>query len=100
MKPITATSTIEHKHERLPRFVCIPMSRIDPWKLAGTTTVEVTINRVNIGRRSLKRWEDRRCWWMDLSNDICRQAHIETGDQVKLTLQIASDRYRKNWCDS
>jgi uncharacterized protein YdeI (YjbR/CyaY-like superfamily) len=28
---------------------------------------------------------------MDLSNDICRQAHIETGDQVKLTLQIASD---------
>ena len=91
MKVLKATSVIEHKHEGLPRFVCIPIAQVDPWKLQGTTTVEVTINGVNIGRRSLKRWDGRDCWWMDLSNESCRQANIETGDRVRLSLKIASD---------
>ena len=90
MKPLKTISIIEHKHEGLPRFVCIPMARVDPWKLQGTTTVEVSMNGVNIGRRSLKRWEDRNCWWMDLSNDVCRRAGVETGDRVSLSLTIAS----------
>jgi hypothetical protein len=67
------------------------MKKVDPWKLQGTTTVEVTMNGVNIGRRSLKRWEDRDCWWMDLSNEACRHAKVETGDAVKLSLKIASE---------
>jgi len=90
MKTLKAISIIEHKHEGLPRFVCIPMARVDPWKLQGTTTVELTINGVNVGRRSLKRWEDRNCWWMDLSNDVCDRAGVETGDRVELSLRIAS----------
>lgn len=67
------------------------MVKVDPWRLQGTTTVEVTINGVNIGRRSLKRWDERNSWWMDLSETACRQADIETGDRVKLTLTIASE---------
>ena len=49
------------------------------------------MNGVNIGRRSLKRWDDRDCWWMDLSNEVCRQARVETGDAVELNLKIASE---------
>ena len=91
MKTLTTTSTIEHKHKGLPRFVCIPMAKVEPWKLQGTTTVEVTINGVDIGRRSLKRWNDRDCWWMDLADAACRKANVETGDRAKLSLRIASE---------
>jgi hypothetical protein len=91
MKSLNVASTIEHKHVGFPRFICIPMSKVDPWKRQGTITVEVTINGVDIGRRSLKRWDDRNCWWMDLSNDVCRKANVETGDRVKLILKIASE---------
>ncbi len=91
MKPISVTSIIEHKHEGLPRFVCIPMKAVEPWKISGTTTIELSINGVRLGRRSLKRWDDRNCCWMDLSNDVCRKAKIETGDRVELNLTIASE---------
>jgi Domain of unknown function (DUF1905) len=91
MKPLKVTSTIEHKHAGLPRFVCVPMSKVDPWKLEGTITVEVTINGVDVGRRSLKRWDDRVCWWMDLADAVCRKANVETGDRVQLSLRIASE---------
>jgi hypothetical protein len=91
MKTLNVTSTIEHKRKGLPRFVCIPMSRVDPWKLQGTTTVEVTMNGVNIGRRSLKRWVDRGCWWMDLADAVCRKANVDTGDRAQLSLKIASE---------
>ena len=91
MKPLNVTSIIEHKHAGLPRFVCVPISKVDPWKLKGTTTVEVTINGVNIGRRSLKRWNDRVCWFMELAEALCRKTNVETGDRVKLSLKIASE---------
>ena len=91
MKPLNVISIIEHKHEGLPRFVCIPLKEISPWNLAATTTVEPSINGVNVGRRSLKRWDDRNCWFMDLSSEVCRQANIETGDRVELVLTIASE---------
>src|SRR4030095_2542612 len=91
MKPLNVTSTIEHKHEGLPRFVCIPVSKVDPWKLQGTTTVELTMNGVNVGRRRLKRWDDRDCWWMDLAGAVCRKANVGTGDRVDLILRIASE---------
>jgi len=90
MKTLNVSSTIEHKHEGLPRFVCIPIKAVDSLKLTGTTTVELSINGVDVGRRSLKRWDDRNCWWMDLSNDVCRKAGIGTGDRVKMSLRVAS----------
>lgn len=90
MKTLNVTSTIEHKHAGLPRFVCVPMAKVAPLKLLGTTTVELIMNGVAIGRRSFKRWDDRNCWWMDLPDAVCRKAGVDTGDQVKLNLRIAS----------
>jgi hypothetical protein len=69
----------------------VPISKVDPWKLQGTTTVEVTTNGVNVGRRSLKRWGDRGCWFIDLADAVCRKANVETGDRVKLSLKIGSE---------
>ena len=91
MKTIKVISTIEHKHEGLPRFICIPVNEVAPWKLTGTTTVHLSINDVNVGRRSLKRWDDRDCWFLDLSNEVCRKANVSTGDRVKVTLRLASE---------
>jgi hypothetical protein len=69
----------------------VPISKVDPWKLQGTTTVEVTMNGVNVGRRSLKCWDDRGCWFIDLADAVCRKANVETGDRVKLSLKIGSE---------
>jgi hypothetical protein len=67
------------------------MALVDSLRLSGTTTIELTMNGVETGRRSLNCWDDRNCWWMDLSNEVCRKANVETGDQVELILKIASD---------
>src|SRR5882672_12263337 len=91
MKTLNVIATIEHKHKGLPRFVCVPMSEVDPWKLSRTTTVEVNMNGVEIGRRSLKRWDDRGCWWLNLAESACRKANVRTGDRVKLSLKVAAD---------
>ena len=72
------------------RLATIPLDKIK-WKLSGTTTVEGTINGVDLGRRSLKRWDERNCWWIDLPEPLCKKAKIETGDEVTLTIRLASD---------
>jgi len=94
-KPLVITAQVERKYEQFPRFVCIPLAKVAPWKLDSTTTVEGTINGVDIGRRSLKRWDDRKCWWIDLPEPLCQKARIETGDKVKLSLRIASETLPK-----
>jgi hypothetical protein len=95
MKPprtLEVNTVVEHKHEGLPRFVCIDVDTIAPWKLDITTTmVEGTLNGVDIGRCSPKGWDDRVCWWMDLPEQLCRKAKFDTGDQVTLSLRIASE---------
>ena len=99
MKSLKVVSTIEHKHEGLPRFVCIPREAVDPWKLSGTTTIALSINGVDVGRRSLKRWDERNCWWLDLSHEVCRRAGIEKGDTVELTLTIAPQELPRELAD-
>jgi hypothetical protein len=58
---LRVTTVIEHKHEGLPRFACIPVDQVTPLGLAETTIIEGEINGVDIGRRRLKRWDDRGC---------------------------------------
>ena len=90
LRPLEVTTVVEHKHEGLPRFVCIPLDEVAPWRLDVTTTVEGTLNGIDIGRRSLKRWDDRSCWWIELPEPLCRKAKIDKGDRVELHLRIAS----------
>jgi len=87
--PIEITAIIARKDPRLPRFVVVPSEAVEAWKLAETTTITGSLNGREMGRRSLKKWDDRR-WFVELPQPLCRQAGVDTGDSVRLTLQIAS----------
>jgi hypothetical protein len=88
---ITVTSTVSRHHPQFSRLVTIPLDAIAPWKLADTTVIEGTINDTELGRRSMKRWDDRNCWWIDLPEPLCKRAKLETGDEVTLKIRLASE---------
>ena len=90
-KEINVTSTVIRHHPQFSRLVTIPLEVVKPWKLTSTTVVEGTINATELGRRSLKRWDDRDCWWIDLPEPLCKKARIATGDKVTLKIRIASE---------
>src|SRR6185503_4147759 len=90
-KEITVKSAVIRHNPQFSRLVTIPLDQIEPWELSETTTVEGTINGTDLGRRSLKRWDERKCWWIDLPEPLCKKAKLETGDSVKLTLRLASE---------
>jgi hypothetical protein len=90
-KEITVNSKVIRHNPQFSRLVTIPLDKIAPWKLTGTTTVEGTINETDLGRRSLKQWAERKCWWIDLPEPLCKKAKLETGDEVQLTIRLASE---------
>ena len=91
MKEITVTTKVIRHNPQFSRLVTIPLEKIAPWKLDSTTTVEGMINETELGRRSLKRWDERECWWIDLPEPLCKKAKLETGDSVELTIRLASE---------
>ncbi|HKR10577.1 MAG TPA: YdeI/OmpD-associated family protein [Pyrinomonadaceae bacterium] len=90
-KQISVVTKVIRHNPQFSRLVTIPLDDMDPWKLTGTATVEGTINGVELGRRSLKRWDDRNCWWIDLPEPLCKKAKLEEGDEVQLTIRLASE---------
>jgi hypothetical protein len=59
--------------------------------VSGTTPVEVILNGIAVGRRHLKFWgRERDCWFIELPDRLCRQARVDTGDQIFITLERAS----------
>ena len=80
---------VERHHAKLPRFVTVPLTTVARWGFDATTTIEGTINGIPLGRRSLKRWDDRRCWWIDLPERLCRKAGVDVGDRVDLEIRVA-----------
>jgi hypothetical protein len=91
MKEISVTTTVTRHNSQFSRLVTIPLGTVAPWKLTGTTVVEGTINDTPLGRRSLKRWDERECWWIDLPDPLCKKAKIDMGDEVKLVIRVASE---------
>jgi predicted DNA-binding antitoxin AbrB/MazE fold protein len=91
IKEIAVTTTVSRHNPQFARLVTIPLAEVAPWKLTETTVVEGTINGTPLGRRSLKRWDERECWWIDLPEPLCKQAKLETGDEVKLVIRLASE---------
>jgi hypothetical protein len=91
-KQLKIRSTVIRHHPQFSRLVTIPKEKVSPWKLEQTTVVEGTINGISLGRRSLKRWDDRNCWWIDLPEPLCKKASIDTGDLVEIHIQLASEQ--------
>lgn len=88
---ITINSTVSRHHPQFSRLVTIPLDVVAPWKLSDTTVIEGKINDTDLGRRSMKRWDDRDCWWIDLPEPLCKRAKLETGDEVTLKIRLASE---------
>jgi hypothetical protein len=84
-------STVSRHHPRMPRLVTVPLEAVVRWKLPGTTVVEAVLDGTPIGRRSLKRWDERRCWWFDLPDPLCRKLGLDVGAAVKVELRRASE---------
>ena len=90
-KQISVVTKVIRHNPQFSRLVTIPLDKIEPWKLDGTSTVEGTINGTELGRRSLKRWDERNCWWIDLPDPLCKKAGLEVGDEATLTIRLASE---------
>lgn len=86
--PIRLETLVERHHPEMPRYVTLPSSALEAWKLEGTTTVEGALDGRTFGRRSLKPWGRDR-WFVDLPNRWCQKEGVRTGDRVELTLEIA-----------
>ncbi|PYS70161.1 MAG: hypothetical protein DMF69_14490 [Acidobacteria bacterium] len=89
--PIDVTSTVIRHNPQFSRLVTIPLDKVAPWKLDQTTVVDGTINGIDLGRRSMKRWDERQCWWIDLPDPLCKKVKIDVGDKVELNLTLASE---------
>jgi Bacteriocin-protection, YdeI or OmpD-Associated len=87
---IQLTAVIARKDPRLPRFVIVPSSSIEAWRLSQTAVVEGTLNGHDVGRRSLKKWDEQR-WFIELPQPLCERAKVDTGSRIQLALEIASD---------
>ena len=90
-KTIRITTTVIRHHPQFSRLATIPLDKVAPWKLEQTTVVEGTINGIDFGRRSMKRWDERQCWWIDLPDPLCKKVKIDVGDEVELNLKLASE---------
>src|SRR5215471_14500089 len=90
-KTITVKSKVTRHNPQFSRLVTIPIEAVVSWKLSTTTVVEGEINGTPFGRRSLKRWDDRNCWWIDLPDPLCKKAKLDTGDEVELAIRLASE---------
>ncbi len=56
METVRFDAVVKRKSASLPRFVVVPPEVVAPWRLQGTTIVEVTLGGAILGRRSLKHW--------------------------------------------
>lgn len=87
--PVRTEAKVERKATSLPRFVCVPQGLLEGWGLRGTTMVEVRLNGVGLGRRSLKEWPERDAWFFDVTDAHAESASVETGDRVRVEMELA-----------
>ncbi len=93
---VNITATVRRKSASLPRYIEVPAAEVAPLGLSGTTPVEVSLNRIAIGRRNLKRWgHGRACWFFELPGRICTRAGVDTGDEVAVRLKPATTELPK-----
>ena len=88
--PLTFRGRVSRHHPGMPRLVVVPAPLVEgAWGLTDTTVVEGTLGSVALGRRTLKRWDEAR-WWFDLPAPLCERAGVDEGDEVDVTLSLAS----------
>lgn len=86
---VTVDVLIERTRTEMAAFVVVPAACVLAWKLTRTTTVEGTLDGVEIGRRSLVRWDDHR-WFVELRRGLLEELGKSAGDRATLAIAIAS----------
>lgn len=86
---IDVAVVVERKQLDLPRFVVVRSSAVATWKLDGTTTLDVEINKTPVDRRTIKRWDDDR-WFVTITEKDCHRLGIDTGSPIALRMRIAT----------
>lgn len=80
------TGKVARKQPDLPRFVVVPASIVQAWAINKTTTVDATINRIEVARRTLKPWTPE-WWFITITEKDCLKLGIGTGARVRVTLR-------------
>src|SRR5215471_10422211 len=78
---------IERIAQEVPRFVVYPGKA---WDETGTFIVDVSLNGIPIGLRSLIPWKERG-WHFGLSQPMCNKVGVETGDRVSVEMRRPGD---------
>ncbi len=82
---------IQRKDPKLPRFIVVPSMLVSDWGVTENVTVIGDLNSVDMGRRSLKYWDEER-WFIQIPEPICKKANVDTGSMVTVTMLIAPDQ--------
>ena len=89
MSSVKISVVLERTHPTLAAFVIVPAASVARFELAATTTVEVRVDDVELGRRSLLRLDDGR-WCVELRRDHLAALGKSPGERVTLVLALAS----------
>jgi hypothetical protein len=84
---IAFDAVIERLAPEVPRFVVYPGKA---WDETATFMVEVALNGVPIGLRSLAPWKERG-WFFGVTQPICDKVRLETGDPVRVEMRRVGD---------
>lgn len=79
---------IQRKDPKLPRFIVVPSMLVSDWGVTENITVIGELNGVDMGRRSLKYWDEER-WFIQIPETLCKKANVDTGDMVTITMLVA-----------
>jgi hypothetical protein len=80
---ISFDAIVERIAPEAPRFVVYPGKA---WNETGTCLVDVSLNGVSIGLRSLIPWKERG-WHFGLSQPMCRKVGVDTGSHVSVEMR-------------
>lgn len=84
---ISLDAVVERIAPEVPRFVVYPGKA---WDETETFIVDVSLNGVAIGLRSLIPWKERG-WHFGLSQPMCSKVGVETGDRVRVQMHRLRD---------
>lgn len=84
---VSFDAVVERISPEVPRFV---VYRGKAWDETGTFIVDVSLNKIPIGLRSLLPRKERG-WHFILSQPVCRKAGVETGDRVHIEMTRPGD---------
>ncbi len=79
---------IQRKDPKLPRFIVVPSMLVKDWGITENVTIIGELNGVEMGRRSLKYWDEER-WFIQIPEPLCKKANVDTGDLVTVTMYLA-----------